>query len=268
MWRKTRLLIWGKTYPEFSKKYYETVCTGAVDQETGKLTRIYPITLRYMKEPFQQYDWVDAEVLRNTEDFRPESYKINQDTIQVVGHVGTKPDEWKERRRWILGQNEFPSVEALVEAESQDHTSLGVVRPKEIRRIYVRRRSEDEKREWDEQRENALAQRDLFVDVEAKTKELRFMPIQYRAEFTCHGASCRGHDMSILEWGVYVLSRKAYAKGGAAQAEKDVIAKIRQLMDPGKRDPYFFLGNTKAHSRNFMIVGLFHPPRVSQMSLL
>jgi hypothetical protein len=27
MWTKKRLLIWGTTYPEFSKTYYETVCT-------------------------------------------------------------------------------------------------------------------------------------------------------------------------------------------------------------------------------------------------
>ena len=30
--------------------------------------------------------------------------------------------------------------------------------------------------------------------------------------------------------------------------------------DPSKRDPYFYLGNTMAHSHSFMIVGLFHPP--------
>ena len=32
MWKRTRLLIWGKTYPEFSKKYYETVITPKVRQ--------------------------------------------------------------------------------------------------------------------------------------------------------------------------------------------------------------------------------------------
>jgi len=43
MWTTTKLLIWGTTYPEFSKTYYETVCTGALDEDTGKLVRIYPI---------------------------------------------------------------------------------------------------------------------------------------------------------------------------------------------------------------------------------
>jgi hypothetical protein len=40
VWAKKKFLIWGKTYPEFSKTYYETVCTGAVDADTGRLVRI------------------------------------------------------------------------------------------------------------------------------------------------------------------------------------------------------------------------------------
>jgi len=36
-WEKTRPLIWGTSYSEFSKSYFETVCTGALDGATGKL---------------------------------------------------------------------------------------------------------------------------------------------------------------------------------------------------------------------------------------
>jgi len=46
-------------------------------------------------------------------------------------------------------------------------------------------------------------------------------------------------------------------------AERDVIEKLEELLDPSKREPYFYLGNTKAHTRSFMIVGLFHPPKTS-----
>jgi hypothetical protein len=100
-WAQKRLLIWGKTYPEFSAKYYETVCTGAVDGDTGKLVRIYPITLRYAKNPFEMYSWVEAKIERNTSDPRPESFKIEQDSIKVVGRIDTK-DGWVERSKWIL----------------------------------------------------------------------------------------------------------------------------------------------------------------------
>lgn len=65
MWTRKRLLVWGKTYPEFSKTYYETVCTGAIDAETKRLVRIYPITLRHNKDQFAKYQWIEADAERN-----------------------------------------------------------------------------------------------------------------------------------------------------------------------------------------------------------
>ncbi|MBX3127059.1 MAG: hypothetical protein KF718_10100 [Polyangiaceae bacterium] len=263
MWTTKKFLIWGKTYPEFSKTYYETVCTGAVDAETGRLVRIYPVTLRYMKEPFKAYDWIEVEAERNTSDFRPESFRIRQDTLKVVGHVDTKKKgDWPERRRWILGpKNVFASVEALQAAEAADHTSLGLIRPREIRRVYMRKKPDAERDEWDRQRAAALQQKELFVDAETETQDLQYMPVQYRACFRCDDPDCKTeHDLSILDWGVYVLSRREYAARGPAMAEQKVIEKIEELLDPSKRDPFLFLGNTKGHSQSFMIVGLFHPP--------
>jgi hypothetical protein len=264
MWERKKLLIWGTTYPEFSKTYYETVCTGAVDGDTGRLVRIYPITLRYMQEPFSKYDWIEADVERNTSDYRPESYKIKQDTIRVVGNIETKNDGWRERSKWVLGPNNiFASVRALQEAQERDHTSLGLVRAREVRRVYSQKKPAEARAEWEQQREDALRQRELYVDLEAKTKDLVFVPVQYRIRFVCEDRTCTTeHDLSILDWGVYVLSRKMFAQKGPVGAEHDVIAKINELLDATKRDGYLFLGNTKAHPQNFMVVGLFHPPRV------
>jgi hypothetical protein len=263
MWERRKLLIWGKTYPEFSTKHYETVCTGAVDGETGKLIRIYPITLRFMNDPFKAYDWIEAEVERNPSDFRPESYRIRQTTITRVGHLDTTKAGWAERAKVVLGpSNVFQSVESLVAAQEQSRTSLGLIRPKKIVQIYKRRKSDEERKEWEEQRERAFSQKDLFVDGEKTKKELAFCPVQYRAKFTCDDAACTTeHDFSILDWGLYMLDFKQYSERGGAVAEQKVVEKIQQLMDPEKREPYFFLGNTMAHPQRFMIVGLFHPPK-------
>lgn len=262
MWVRKRLLIWGTTYPEFSKTYYETVCTGALDADTGRLLRIYPITLRHQNEPFRLYDWIEADVMRNTQDFRLESHKINQTTIQVVGHIDTK-NEWAERSSWILKpQNIFSSVEALRAAEATDHTSLGLVKPKSVSKIYARYKPGDERKEWEEARERALLQRDLFVDAQAKTKDLAFMPVQYRIRFMCDDPSCTTeHDCSLLDWGTYVLSRKYYATHGASGAERAVISHLEKMLDPASHESYLYLGNSLAHCRNFMIVGVYYPPK-------
>lgn len=74
--------------------------------------------------------------------------------------------------------------------------------------------------------------------------------------------------MSVHDWGIYVLSRRMYAqKGGAIGAESAVKAKLEEITDLKIKDLYFFLGNTAAHPRNFMIVGFFYPPRGLQATL-
>jgi hypothetical protein len=166
------------------------------------------------------------------------------------------------RSRLVLQpQNIFPSVEALQAAEKRDHTSLGLVRPKEIKRIHKIRKKESERKEWNEAKARAVQQRELFMDPDSMAKELAFCPVEYRVKFTCDDSACTTeHDFGIRDWGLYVLDYNQWAERGGAVAEEKVVEKIQQLMDPSKRDPYFFLGNTKGHSHSFMVVGLFHPP--------
>ncbi len=254
------MLVWGKTYPEFSKKNFETVCTGAIDGETRKLLRIYPISLRYKDESFSTYQWIEADLERNSSDPRPESFKINQDTI-VPKEKMPPARTWGARSEYVLHpENVFGSVEALRTAQQFDGTSLALVRPREITNVYVERLPPSAREEWDRKREAALAQRELFVDAETKTKDLVFMPVQYRVKFRCDDASCNGHDMSVRDWGTYALSRKQFALRGADGAERDVIAKIREITDTATKDAHLFLGNTKEHPQSFMIVGFYYPP--------
>ena len=44
MWQRRRILIWGKTRPELSKKYREIVCTGGVFEDTKKTRPLIPYT--------------------------------------------------------------------------------------------------------------------------------------------------------------------------------------------------------------------------------
>jgi hypothetical protein len=272
MWNKTRMLIWGKTYPEFSAKYYETVCTGAVHADTGRLIRIYPVTLRYLDTKFKTYQWIEAEIEKNPADPRPESFKIKQNTIVAGEHLSTdRKDGWEQRARWILRpESIFRSVEALRKAQATDGTSLGLIRPKVIKRFYARTRSPEEKAEWDRKRAIAIRQKDLFVDAESATQDLEFRWVEYHVEFSCDDPDCGlVHDYSIRDWGVYVLDRKQEAKkGDYLAAEADVRAHLTKMTDPATRDVYFYLGNTMQHPRNFMVVGLFYPPKGSQEILL
>ncbi len=144
------------------------MCTGAIDGDTGRLVRIYPITLRHNKEQFAKYQWIDARVARNPRDYRPESYRIDQESI-VLGERIEPTDDWRARSEWVLREgNLYRSFDALREAEDRAHTSLGVLKPREVTRFYARRKSDEERLEWEAQREQALRQKDLWVLQQAR----------------------------------------------------------------------------------------------------
>ena len=79
------ILIIVKTYPEISKRYTETVCTGGILAESNQLIRLYPVRYRYLegKSKFSKYQWISAKVKKAGSDNRPESYNIVEDTIKL-----------------------------------------------------------------------------------------------------------------------------------------------------------------------------------------
>src|SRR5436190_41317 len=95
---RKKILIWGKTAPELSKKYCEVVCTGGVLAD-GSPVRIYPIPYRYIAEEdkFKKYQWITAIISKNESDPRPESYRIDCASIETADTLATDDHEWGKR---------------------------------------------------------------------------------------------------------------------------------------------------------------------------
>jgi hypothetical protein len=146
-WNEQRILIWGKTYPELSSKYQETVCTGGT-LENGNFIRLYPIPFRYLSDDliFTKYQWIKAKIKKSEEDPRPESYKVDPESIVVQERIPSDKFEWFQRKQHVLknGANCFDTVEDLILQNREENTSIGFVRPHKIHNIYSEERpSED-----------------------------------------------------------------------------------------------------------------------------
>lgn len=265
MWTKKKLLVVAKTYPEFSKSHLETVCTAAIDADSGRLVRIYPLSLRYMAEPPKSFDWIEAEVARNPRDPRPESFQIRQDSVRIIDSAGTEHG-WRDRNSWVLrATNEYPSVEALWASNIESRTSLGLVRPVRVDRVYAVTRTREDFNRWDDKRQEALAQNQLFGDDKVEVRDLKFPWVEYRVAFHCNDATCSGHDMGVHDWGIYLLDMKlSEREGDYKAAERKVLDKLAELLDPEKKDARLLLGNMLAHPATFFIGGLYYPPRQAQ----
>jgi hypothetical protein len=54
--------------------------------EDHRLLRLYPIRFRHLEPSrrFDRFDWIEVEMTKATEDPRPESFKVKEDTIVIL----------------------------------------------------------------------------------------------------------------------------------------------------------------------------------------
>ena len=253
-----RILIWGKTYPELSDKYGETVCTAGC-LEDGSPVRIYPIPFRLMDGygQYSLYQWITAPIRPSPDDPRPESYKINVDKIDPGEKIDTDPG-WMKRRQVIEKDSSwhFDSVEDLQAAQQQTGQSLGMVPVGEVSRVYIQKRSDEKEKEHYKELRAKRAQNNLFQD--ESPPHLQFQKHRIRVEWKCGTLGdihpdCDGHDMTILDWGLAELARK--------KDPKKAKRKMETLSDVNTHELKFFLGNMLAYPKSFTIVGLWYPKR-------
>ena len=147
--RDARVLVVVKAYPNPSKAHRETVCTaGLLDGK--QWVRIYPVPYRMLTDDSQypKYAWIRVDIERRVQDFRPESYYLHlhhkDDAISVESRIAAGPEGWKERKRYVL-RDVYESLDDLIaQAKGPEHTSIGVVKPGEIREVVA----EPTTREW------------------------------------------------------------------------------------------------------------------------
>lgn len=267
-WERRRILIWGKTRPELSKAYRETVCTGGVFADTKRLVRLYPIPLRYIddEQVFKKYQWIEADVKRSPSDPRPESYKIRADTIETFDTILPQPDDWAERARWIMqDHNLFASVEALQERQALDHTSLGLIKPLAVTDVTSDPSDAQEKATFWRRYEEHRRQLQLPLDPESgrEIKPLRPADFRFKIQFRCNDVRCQqDHTFSVLDWEMDALYfRQRQAGKTPDEAAGQVVDKLRNQVCAPDKDLHFFLGNISTHPHVFTVVGLWWPKK-------
>ena len=257
----TKVLITVKTYPTLSVKYDELVCTAGF-REDGTWIRVYPVPFRKKSynEQYKKYDWIEVDLVKNTNDSRPESFRPHSiDTeIKVVGHIDTA-NNWEERKKTCLGKIYYNLTELIAEAKNKNiGTSLAVFKPTEILDFYA----EPVERNWDKDKLDKLNQLNLFeTNKEGKFEVVQKLPYKFKFHFK-DNQGITSH-MMIEDWETGRLYWRQFEK---YQNEERAIEDVRKKYfdDFAKtKDLYFFLGTT-AQFHNiapnpFIIIGTFQP---------
>lgn len=258
----TKVLITVKTYPTLSAKYDELVCTAGF-REDGSWIRIYPIPFRKKayNEQYKKYDWIELDLVKNTSDFRPESFRPRSlDTeIRIVGHIETK-NNWEERKKICLNKIYYNLTALISEAKDKKIcTSLAVFKPTKILDFYT----EPTEPEWDKKKLAQLNQLNLFESNKNGQFEV-VKKLPYKFIFWFKDEQGTESRMMIEDWELGQLYWNCLArnKGDKQRAIADVRKKYFDDFSKTK-ELYFFLGTTQAHhfkSKNpFIIIGTFHP---------
>ncbi|MDE2800657.1 MAG: hypothetical protein OXI94_18485 [Gemmatimonadota bacterium] len=272
---QAKVFITVKTYPQPSSSYGELVCTaGLLNGE--QWIRIYPVPFRFLQDnqQYPKYSWITLDLERRARDFRPESYRPRRgidEPIQVGDVLGTQ-DAWAGRKDFVL-KEVFTSMQELIKLarDKSEYKSLATLKPAEIVDFVI----QETDRDWKEKIIAQNQQGDIFETNdrgEMQSRQfVRKLPYKYSYKFLSEGDD-RPRTMMIEDWEIGALFwnclRRTDGDEGAANAlvrEKYFDTFLE------KRDVYLFLGTTLQHhirSRNpFVIVGVFYPPKTSQLSL-
>lgn len=257
--RKLRILATVKTYPIPSAKYDELVCTAGVTEE-GEFIRLYPINFRELPygQKYHKYQWMDVVAEKHTRDPRKESYRPEPGSIRLIGEpIPTKRGDWSERAKYVFPQK-ARSMEDLWDRQEADQTSIGIFRPKEIRKLVIKPDTPD----WKDSFKHELQQQRLFEERQRTLVPPRKVPWKFQYHFICDDSRCKSHTMMIEDWEVGALYWKLIDKGASGQAAAEGIRKkfLEELCSPD-RDTHYFVGTVLAHPKSWVVIGLFYPKR-------
>ncbi len=270
---KTKVLITVKTYPTISGKYDELVCTAGFTED-GKWIRIYPVPFRKKaySQQYRKYEWIELDLVKNTSDFRPESYRpYSMDSkIKILEHIDTAGN-WHIRKKVVL-KKVYENLNELI-AEAKDKnvcTSLAVFKPSRIKNFVAK----EVEREWDKKKIAKLKalreQGNLFEHPEDPFEVVDKLP--YKFTYVIEDNEGKESRMMIEDWEIGALYWRLLKKyeGNEVKAVADVRKKYFDDFALTK-DLYLFLGTSQIHhyvSHNpFMIIGTFHPKIEKQMKL-
>jgi hypothetical protein len=253
-WLEREALVIVKAYPNPSAKHFETVCVAAVTVEEGWV-RLYPVNFRSLPDDkrFRKYQLVRLRMKKHERDSRPESYRPDEESIQLLDTIESQ-NAWRERWRWIrptIG----PSMCELMRRQKIHGASLGCIKPRLIKGLPI----EDADPDWSDRKKAIMCQIPLFDPADAKLEKIPFV---FRYEYVCEDPSCRGHRQSIIDWELMELYRKVRDRH---PTRDEILAKVRQkFLDElcgADKDTHFFVGNHSLYPSSFMVLGVFWPPK-------
>ena len=273
--KREKILLTVTTYPLPSRSYDELVCTAGL-REDGSWIRLYPIPLSFLMELKKEgivaktkYTWIELNVKRRSDDFRPESYSPEDYEFKdlVIGeHLETERN-WNRRKEICLKKVYTNLTQLIEDSKDPKNTSLATFKPTKITAFEVEKDDSDWKDVWTQLQK----QQSLFASHDSTKIHIKKVPYKFYYRF--EDDQGRSSRLMIEDWEIGQLYWNCLRD--AHNDEKKALEKVKLKYDVEfrlEKDIYLFLGTTSEWHRRrspnpFVIIGVFYPKKEQQLSL-
>ena len=224
--------------------------------EAGQLRRIFPVPFRLLdgSQRFKKWEWIDAKLATTSKDQRPESRRIDVDSVVRSGSVIGTEDEWAERLRWVE-PHIVPSFNALEKRRQESGETLGLLSPTRILSLEIK---PVEQASWTSQDLEKLTRDGLFDTPAVKARPpLRKLPLDFYYHYEIETASgVEKHRHKITDWEIGALYWKCHDKPNCEEL-------LRQRLETefSAKRLIFLMGTVHRFPDQWLIVGLIYPPK-------
>jgi hypothetical protein len=273
---RKKVLITVTTYPLPSRSYDELVCTAGV-LENGDSIRIYPMPLSFLKGLKNEgkvsqtkYTWIELDLKKRTDDFRPESYSPIDYEFKdlVIGETINTAGNWFKRKQICLN-NVYTNMNTLIEeSKAPLNKSLATFKPTKIHRLII----EKDESEWKPVWKALQNQMNLFEETNEKPEKV-FPKVPYKFKYEFEDETGKIRKLMIEDWEIGQLYWNCLKSSN--NNPEIALEKVRDKYETNfinNKEIYFFLGTTKEwhmrRSKNpFVIIGVFYPKKETQMKM-
>ncbi len=191
-----------------------------------------------------RFDWLELEVMKPSDDTRPESFRMKEDSLRIVKRKAQMtPEECAELWKPCVS----PSLSALQEQQANVGTSLGIIRPdpESVRFRYSTVGTKDQ----EEMLEVYQEQQSLL---EEPLQKLPPREYAFRYEFTSGG---KQHSMQIHDWEVQATYERYQLQYGSKEKALEMMVDYYERRAP-KMNLHIIMGTMHKYPWQFIIIGV------------
>jgi hypothetical protein len=245
-------IILVKASPQVGQKHGETVCCAGVTPE-GEWLRLYPVTFRRLEDAnkFKRWDRIRFRWRKPKDDARPESLRIDQESIDIIGELPQKEKQSLLARLEVTGLN----------AVAAQGKSLALLRPQPQPVFIVDAKTAEEIDEEKKNYESVCKQEDMFYP--NTLKPLKPCPFRFKYRYKTDDGDREGTCQDWETNATFFNWRNHYGEEKALQDMKRVFGEEY----PGK-GMVFAMGTHSRYPDVWLINGIIRMDEVSQLSLI